>query len=412
MKILVWSQYFWPENFPINELASELAEAGVKVTVLTGKPNYPEGKLFPGYRASGITRERFSNMELVRIPLVPRGAATSLRLSLNYLSFVVSGLLIAPFALRRRKFDGIFIYAPSPLLQALPALFLAYIKKVPVTLWVQDLWPDALKATGHVKNHFALRLIGILVRYIYRRSDLILVQSEAFRTPVVRGGGAPSKIRYFPNSIKAEAPIPVATDAAQKLVFEMQGTFSVIYAGNIGRAQSVETIVEAAKQLLCTAPNVKIFLVGSGSREKWMDAEIRRLGLSNLILTGRFEPSDMPSILGSASALLITLVDDPAIALTIPSKIQTFLANGRPIVASINGEGARVLSEAESGPVCPAGDGRSLAAAISQLEHMSPATREQLGKNGRQYFLEHFELTRRSRELIQHLIQAKRTGER
>ncbi|AHG44172.1 glycosyl transferase family 1 [Rhizobium leguminosarum bv. trifolii CB782] len=410
MKILVWSQYFWPENFPINELACELAEAGVKVTVLTGKPNYPEGKLFPGYQANGITYERFANIGLVRIPLFPRGAATSLRLSLNYLSFVVSGLLIAPFALRRREFDAIFIYAPSPLLQALPALFLAYNKKVPVTLWVQDLWPDALKATGHVKNHFALRLVGILVRYIYRRSDLILIQSEAFRAPVVRGGGAPSRIRYFPNSIKAKAPIPVASDAARKLVFDMQGTFSVIYAGNIGRAQSVETIVEAAKQLLCAAPNVKIFLLGSGSREKWMNAEIRRLGLSNLILAGRFDASDMPSILGSASALLITLVDDPAIALTIPSKIQTFLASGRPIVASINGEGARVLCEAEAGPVCPAGDGGSLAAAISRLERMSPSTREQLGKNGRQYFLEHFELTRRSRELIQHLIQTKRTG--
>ncbi|MGO4113223.1 glycosyltransferase family 4 protein [Rhizobium johnstonii] len=412
MNVLVWSQYFWPENFPINELASELVEAGVNVTVLTGKPNYPEGKLFPGYRAGGITRERYSNVELVRIPLLPRGAATSLRLGLNYLSFVVSGLLVAPFALRRREFDAIFIYAPSPLLQALPALFLASIKKVPVTLWVQDLWPDALKATGHVKNHVALRLVGILVRYIYRRSDLILVQSEAFRAPVVRGGGAPSRIHYFPNSIKAEAPIPLASDGAQKLVQEMQGAFSVIYAGNIGRAQSVETIVEAAKQLLCTAPHIKIFLVGSGSREKWMDAEIRRLGLNNLILAGRFAPSDMPLILGNASALLITLVDDPGIALTIPSKIQTFLANGRPIVASINGEGARVLNEAEAGPVCSAGDGPSLSAAISQLEQMSPATREQLGKNGRRYFLKHFELTRRSRELIQHLIQAKRTSGR
>jgi glycosyltransferase involved in cell wall biosynthesis len=412
MKVLVWTQYFWPENFPINELASELSEAGVDVTVLTGKPNYPEGKFFDGYRAGDIKRERFSGIEVVRIPLLPRGSATSLRLALNYLSFVASGMLIAPFALRRREFDAIFIYAPSPLLQALPALFLGYIKKVPVTLWVQDLWPDALKATGHVKSRFALRLVSLLVRYIYRRTDLILVQSEAFRAPVIRGGGDPSKIRYFPNSIKAKAQIPLASRAAQELVSEMQGRFSVVYAGNVGRAQSVETIVVAAKQLLRTAPNIKIFLVGSGSREKWIDAEIKRLALNNLVLAGRFAPSDMPLILGSASALLITLVDDPEIALTIPSRIQTFLASGRPVVASINGEGARILREAEAGLVCPAGDGPGLAAAISRLENMSPAMREQLGESGRRYFLGHFELTRRSRELIQHLIQAKRTGGR
>ena len=170
MKLLVVSQYFWPENFRINELVSQLVAEGLKVTVLTGKPNYPEGKFFPGNRAWGIRHACHAGAEVIRLPLAPRGSRSGLRLAINYLSFVLAGYFLAPFALRGAQFDAVFVYAPSPLLQALPAILLAWLKRAPLIVWVQDLWPESLSATGHVKNRFLLRMVETVVRYIYRLS--------------------------------------------------------------------------------------------------------------------------------------------------------------------------------------------------------------------------------------------------
>jgi glycosyltransferase involved in cell wall biosynthesis len=411
MRLLLWSQYFWPENFPINEVAAELVRAGISVTVLTGKPNYPVGSFFEGYKGSGIGREQIAGAAVVRIPILPRRAGGAVSLALNYISFVISGYLFAPIALRRQKFDAIFVYAPSPLIQALPALFLSFLKRAPVTLWVQDLWPDVLKATGHVKSPFLLRLITFVVRYIYRQTDLILVQSEAFRASVERLTGNASKIRYFPNLAKASKGGDAYSSAAHDLSLAMKKSFSVVFAGNVGRAQSIETIVEAACHLR-NAGNIKIFIVGSGSRLEWIAAEIERLALNNIVLAGRFPASDMPPILAAASALLVTLGEDHTISLTVPSKIQSFLAAGRPIVACLNGEGARILTEAKAGLICPSGNSFELAKAISKLEAMSHDEREQFGINGKRYFMDRFELTRRVGELIDHLAQTKRTDKK
>jgi glycosyltransferase involved in cell wall biosynthesis len=411
MRLLLWSQYFWPENFPINELAEELVRAGISVTVLTGKPNYPDGRFFHGYKGSGIIRENVAGTTVVRIPILPRGAGTAARLALNYISFVIAGYLFAPIALRRQKFDAIFVYAPSPLIQALPALFLSFLKRAPITLWVQDLWPEALRATGHVKSPILLRLVTSAVQYIYRKSDSILIQSEAFRSPIERLAGDPDKIHYFPNLSKTTSSSNSCSATANDLAATIKETFSIVLAGNIGRAQSIETVVEAACHLR-DADNVKIFIVGSGSRLDWLEAEMRRLSLKNIVLAGRFPASDMPPILGAASALLVTLGDDPTVSLTVPSKIQSYLACGRPIIGCLNGEGARILAEADAGLVCPSGNSLELAKAISKLEAMSDEEREQFGINGKQYFMERFELTRRLRELIDHLAQPKRSDKK
>ncbi|TBG24184.1 glycosyltransferase WbuB [Rhizobium leguminosarum] len=408
MRLLLWSQYFWPENFPINEIASELVRAGVSVTVLTGKPNYPDGRFFQGYKGIGILHEHFMGASVVRIPILPRGGGSAARLALNYISFVLSGYLCAPIALRRHQFDAIFVYAPSPLIQALPALFLSFLKRAPMTLWVQDLWPDALKATGHVKSPCLLRLVEAAVRYIYRQTDLILIQSEAFRAPVERLANHPDKIRYFPNLAKVTTSNGLFSTTASRLASTIKESFSVVFAGNVGRAQSVETIVEAAYYLR-DARNIKIFVVGSGSRLEWLKAEKERLALKNIVLAGRFPASDMPPILDAASALLVTLGDDPTVSLTVPSKIQGFLARGRPIIACLNGEGARIIKEAEAGLVCPSGNSVELAQAILNLAGMSDEEREQFGINAKCYFMDRFELTRRIRELIDHLAQMKRT---
>lgn len=401
MKVLVWTQYFWPENFHINAVARSLHEQGVEVTVLTGKPNYPEGKIFSGYKAAGIGQEKYAGFDVIRIPLKKRGSGSASGLAINYLSFVLSGYLFAPFALRGKKFDVVFVYAPSPLLQALPAIFVAWLKRASVVLWVQDIWPEALQGTGFIKNRWLLRVVGVAVRYIYRFSDSILIQSEGFRASVERLANDREKIRFYPNS--SEDFLSGLATAGQDIGVDkhLGRSFSLVFAGNIGTAQSCETIVEAAK-LLQSVQNIKFYLVGNGSMADSIIKNIAVSRLNNVVMTGRVSAENMASIYASASVLLLTLRDDAAFSATIPSKLQSYLAAGKPIIASSNGEAANVVIKANAGLICPAGDAEGLANAVLRLYGMLPEERARLGENGRKYFMAHFYLPDRVAELAAH----------
>jgi glycosyltransferase involved in cell wall biosynthesis len=397
LKILIWSQYFWPETFRINDVATSFVQSGHQVTVLTGKPNYPEGQYYSGHRFLGVTRERRRGADIVRIPLVNRGRSIG-QLAINYLSFVASGYCIAPFALRGKEFDVIFIYAPSPILQALPAFLLSSIKRVPTVLWVQDIWPQALVATGYVKSPRLLGIVERIVRHVYNRSTLILVQSEAFRASVGPLTKDHSKIYYLPNPAEETTGEADYGARASTLAQRMGERFAVAFTGNIGKAQSVETIIDAASRLR-DEPDICFHLVGSGSMSGWAKDEIVRRGLSNVVLTERLPATDMPIILASASALLATLSDDTVGISTIPSKLQSYLAAGRPIIASMNGEGARIVREAGAGLTCPAEDSLELAKSVMTLRAMTVVQRDELGANARRYFLDNFELKSLSQRL-------------
>lgn len=385
MKALIVSQYFWPESFRINEVARSLAEKGIKVEVLTGKPNYPRGDIFNGYRAHGCQREIHHGIDIHRIPLVARGRG-GLRLALNYLSFVITGILFAPWLLRGRQFDVIFVYAPSPILQAIPAIFLGWLKGCPVVLWVQDLWPESLSATGYVRNRIVLKLVEHAVRFIYRHVDLLLVQSEAFIGPVsALASGTP--VKYYPNSVDESFSVPSTANVPG--VPGLTGGFSVMFAGNIGTAQAVEVIVEAAT-LLKEQTDIQFVVLGDGSRRDWMLQEAKNRGLTNLHLPGRFPVETMPGFMQRASVLLVTLADQEIFSFTIPSKVQAYLAAGRPILACLNGEGARLITVSGAGMTAPAGDATALVAAVLQLYHMPFREREAMGDKGRLYYAQHF----------------------
>ena len=402
MRVLIWTQYFWPENFHINAVARylHLNEHDLEVTILTGKPNYPKGRIFSGYEAAGIQREAFHGCEIVRIPLAERGGGSGSELALNYLSFILSGYLYAPFALLGKKYDIIFVYAPSPLLQALPAISFAWLKRVPLVLWVQDLWPDALQGTGFIKNRCLLWLTGLVVNYIYRFSESILIQSEGFRAAVERRGVAREKIRYHPNSaedIQAEA------EAAQdmELANAIRKDFSVVFAGNIGKAQSCETIVAAAK-LLQDVPRIKFYLAGKGSMAESVSRDIAAGGLGNVTMAGEIAPKDIPAIYAASSALLLTLRNDPALSATVPSKLQGYLAAGKPIIASSSGESANEIIRANAGLTCSPENAEELAKAVLRLYRMSPEARTNLGENARRYFFSHCYLPDRTAEQAAH----------
>ena len=401
MRVLIFTQYFWPENFHINAIARNLHLLGVSVTVLTGKPNYPEGKIFDGYSQMGIHSDEYSGFEVIRLPIKKRGESSVRGLLLNYLSFILSGYIFAPYALRRKKFDAIFVYAPSPLLQALPAVYVSWLKKAPLILWVQDIWPDALVSTGFVKNSFILKMVELVVRYIYCFSDSILIQSEGFRKSVERLTKKSEKIHFFPNSADVVDFNSTVSKHEDELFSEIASKFSIVFAGNIGAVQSCETIIEAAC-LLKDFCDIKFYIVGTGSKAETIQNYIHEKKLNNIVMTGRMPVENMPLLFASACVLLLTLRSDVALSSTIPSKLQSYLAAGKPIIASCDGEAALIVKDAMAGLICRAGDGKELADAVMAMHEMSYAERSSLGLNGRNYFNSNYCLQSRAAELVMH----------
>jgi glycosyltransferase involved in cell wall biosynthesis len=406
LRVLIVSQYFWPESFRITEVAKTLVEKGVEVEVLTGKPNYPGGTCFPGYSLWGCQQECYQGISIDRIPLVARGSG-GWRLALNYLSFVVSGLLFGPWIQRSKKFDVIFIYATSPILQALPAIFLGWLKGCPIVLWVQDLWPESLSATGHVRNRYVLAGVRQVVRFIYRNVDLLLVQSRAFEAPV-RSLTPRTPILYYPNSVDGGFLLPAVN--TRPLVEGLGEKFSVMFAGNIGAAQAVNVIVQAAA-LLREHADIQFVVLGDGSSRDGMLKAVQQRGLTNVHLPGRFPVETMPGLMQKASVLLVTLADQPIFAATVPNKVQAYMAAGRPIIACLNGEGARLVIEAGAGLATPAEDAKALADAVLHLYKLSPGEREKMGDNGRRYYRKHFDHDQLVDQLIVHLQSVSGSGE-
>ncbi len=388
MKILVISQYFWPENFRINDLTEGLIERGHQVTVLTGIPNYPAGKFFAGYGLFKNRHQSYKGARVVRVPLIPRGDSSGVMLALNYLSFAFFSCLLAPF-ICREQYDVIFVFQLSPVTVGLPGLVMKFFKKAPVFLWIQDLWPESLSATGAISNPKIINGVRRLVRFIYRGCDRILTTSKAFFPSVVANGGESSKLCYFPQSVEGLYMPVVLEDHAPESEIIPDG-FRIIFAGNIGVAQSFETIIEAA-ELLKHIPDIKIVVIGDGRMYKWVESEVEKRGLSETVhLIGRYPLESMPRFFSLADGLLVTLKKDPIFSLTIPGKLQSYLACGKPIVAALDGEGARVIVESKAGLVCPSESPEGLSAAIIELYQMTDEERSIMGRFGSDYYNTHF----------------------
>ncbi len=388
MRILVVTQYFWPESFRVNDLVQAWGERGHQVTVLTGLPNYPAGRLFDGYSWRGPYRGSFGGARLQRVPLVPRGPRRGARLALNYLSFAAAASILGPLVLRDR-FDVAFVYAPSPITACIPALWLKTLRGTPVALWVQDLWPDNLAATGAVRSPAVLRAVGALTRWIYRRCDLLLVQSPAFVAAVRRVWPEARDVRVLPNwAEELYRPVPVELDAPERR--EMPDGFIVLFAGNLGSAQALETVLAAAE--LVRGDGVRWVFVGNGNQRDWLESETRARGLGDVVrLLGWRPAAAMPRYLALADALLVSLRSDPTLASTVPAKLQSSLAAGRPVLAALEGEGARIVREAGAGVLVPPEDPRALARGALELQRAQPEERARMGARGRAYAERHFD---------------------
>lgn len=390
MHLLVISQYFWPENFRINDLVADFVQKGHQVTVLTGLPNYPEGQVFEAYRRAPADFASYAGARVVRVPMLARGRG-AVSLALNYACFALSASLWGAWRLRKERVDAILVYEPSPVTVGIPGAVLRWCKRAPMAFWVLDLWPETLKAVGIVRSDWGLRLVGQMVRWIYRRCDLILAQSKSFIPQIRRYAGDSARIAHFPSWAESLFAGNAAPRPAEELA-GAPGSFTVLFAGNMGEAQDFPGILAAAEYLKDSHPHIRWVVLGDGRVKLWVEQAIAARKLAScVLLLGRFPVERMPSFFQGADVLLVSLKKEPIFAMTIPGKLQSYLAAGRPIVAMLDGEGANLLHDAGAGLTCPAGDAVGLANAVVRLSEMNDDERVQMGRKGLALYEHEFE---------------------
>jgi glycosyltransferase involved in cell wall biosynthesis len=397
MKVLIISQYFWPENFKINDLSEGLSDRGLDISVLTGKPNYPSGVFFKKYSFFKRNEEKLNKIKIYRSPLFPRSNGSGFRLFVNYISFA----FFASFRLFfiKQKFDKIFVYEPSPITVGIPAIVAKYRFNAPIYFWVQDLWPESISDAGGIKNKKVIKFVNELTKFIYKNCFKILVQSKAFVPYITKQNINSNKLIYFPNSTESFYKVENSNNKYKKL---LPNGFKIIFAGNIGEAQSFETIIKSALYLKNKNININWIILGDGRQKKNIQLNIRKLGMSDsFFFLGSFPTREMPLFFSHADALLVTLKKSKIFSLTIPNKIQSYMACSKPIIASIDGEGKNVIVDSKCGYVSPSEDHILLSKSIIKFMKLSVNERKIMGLNGRKYFEEQFEREKQLDKLIE-----------
>ncbi|MDC0486627.1 glycosyltransferase family 4 protein [Flavobacteriaceae bacterium] len=386
MKILLISQYFYPENFKINDLIFSLKERGHEITVLTGKPNYSKTHFFEGYGWKSTDFETINDIPVYRANLFSRRDGGAIRLFLNYISFAI----LASLKVRKIKgsFDAIFVYQTSPVTVGIPAIFAKKLFKTPIYFWVQDLWPESLAAAGGVNNKLVLGFFNSLTKFIYNHSKRVLIQSDGFREYILNQGIPNDKIIYYPNP--TEDFYKPLQEVKEYQEFFQNEFFNFIFAGNIGEAQSFKTIIKAINNV--KELPVKVIVLGDGRYKETALSLIKEKGLeSHFNFLGSFPPTEMPKFFSHADALLVSLKKDKIFSMTIPAKTQSYLACGKPIIASIDGEGAKIITDAKCGVVSPAEDSISLSKKIKELMALDKSKHSEMGDNARTYYEKEFD---------------------
>lgn len=382
MKILVISQYFYPEDFRINDICKGLKEKGHEVEILTGLPNYPEGKLYKGYSIFNKGPKKYENMKIYRTLMVTRGKDSSIRLGLNYLSFMILGSFKA-LTLLNKKYDRVFVFQVSPITSAIPALIIKKFKKVKSYIYIQDLWPETFYSIINVKNKHIRRFLKKICIKIYNGFDYLLLASKGYEDILVKNIDR-KKFIYFPQWAEDFYGQDLKEHKKEK-----NKKFNVTFAGNIGKAQSVETIIKAAS--ICENEDIIWNIIGDGSEFEKIKAMVKEKSLENkVILHGRRPSSDMPKYFSMSDGLIVTLKNEEILKVTLPAKVQSYMAAGKPIIGALSGEGNRIIKESKCGFSCEAEDYKGLCENVVKLYNMSDNERENIGKRGKSFFENNF----------------------
>ena len=377
MKILVISQHYWPESFPSTDLCEGLAARGHQVTVITDVPNYPMGYIFPEYKKGKNRRQEHNGVTILRSFTVGRRSGTLFRL-LNYYSFSLSSTRLARKL--KEEFDVVLAIQSSPIMMVKAGLAYAKKHKKKCLFYTMDLWPASLAAGGVGEGSPIYKYFGSVSKKLYRKADRILITSTMFRQYLMEQFGiSDDVIGYLPQYAAAQFDqMPAAPE---------KDTVDLMFAGNVGAAQSLHTVLEAAEQLKDRS-NLRWHIVGDGSELDNLKATAAEKTLTNVIFHGRKPPEEMPEYYAMADAMLVTLTQDPFIGMTLPAKVQSYMAAGKPILAAANGEIPQVLAKAGCGFCAPAEDGKALAEAVEKF--LAYPDKTALGQKAKAYYEANF----------------------
>jgi glycosyltransferase involved in cell wall biosynthesis len=385
--ILVISQYFYPEQFRINDICIEWIKRGYKVTVITGIPNYPQGKYYEGYGLLRKRKEKYNGIEIIRIPIIPRGN-NSIMLALNYVSFVVSGFFWMLFT--RIKADYVFIFEVSPMTQALPGVWYAKKRRIPCYLYVQDLWPENFEILSGIKNKTIIHFIGRMVDYIYARCAKIFTTSRGFITSIEKRGVPKNKIEYWPQYAE-EFYKPLNNTSVNGIPND--DAFNIIFAGNLGVSQGLDILPKAAIILKENdlKRKIRFNIVGDGRYKETLVELVHSNNISDMFNFIPKQPADrIPEYMAANDAAILCLTDSPLFSMTIPAKLQSYMACGIPIIASAQGETIQIIKEANAGVYSPSGNEQKLAEAIMELYRKSKEQQNNLRINAKVYYDKNF----------------------
>lgn len=384
MRLLLITNHFFPESFRVNDIAFDRAQRGDVVTVLTGIPDYPEGHFHKGYSLFKKRIEYVNGVKVVHVPLIPRGDGSKIRMMLNYASslffFFFHGWYQAIF----HKYDSVFVHDTSPAFISLPAITVSKFQRIPLYHWILDMWPESLTAGG-IQGGKLYTYVLKMMKKIYKKDTEILITSHGFRTLLLERGVPEEKITYLPNW-NDDAISAINEDVLPSL----PNGFIIMFAGNLGFAQNMENLLTAANELK-QEKDIHWVFVGDGRKKAWMDEYVKDHQLEETVhLLGRYPIETMGAFFKRADVMLVALNDELVFNLTLPAKVQAYMAAGKPILASLCGEGADIIKAANCGWSVPSNDYKELAAKVSEIASLDKKELVALGQNARNYYEQNF----------------------
>lgn len=384
MKLLIFTNHFYPESFRVNDIAFDRAQRGDEVTVLTGIPDYPEGHFHKGYSFFKKRIEYVNGVKVVHVPLIPRGNGNKIRMVLNYASSVFFFFFYGWYQALFHKYDAVFVHDTSPAFISLPAITVSKVQKIPLYHWILDMWPESLTAGG-IQGGKIYSYILKMMKRIYKRDTEILITSHGFKSLLMERGVPEEKITYLPNWND-----DAISDVDESVLPSLPDGFIIMFAGNLGFAQNMENLLAAANELK-DQKDIHWVFVGDGRKKPWMDEYVQEHQLEDTVhLLGRYPIETMGVFFKKADVMLVALNDVLVFNLTLPAKVQAYMAAGKPILASLCGEGADIIRDANCGWSVPSNDYKALAALVSEIAKKDKDELATLGQNARTYYEQNF----------------------
>jgi glycosyltransferase involved in cell wall biosynthesis len=404
LRILLLTQWFDPEpTFKGLVFARELQALGHEVEVITGFPNYPGGKLYPGFRQRWLSRSVIDGVPVTRVPLYPSHSGSGIKRVFNYVSFMLSSCLYGVFG--AKKADIIYVYHP-PITAGLSAAVIGFFRRTPFVIDVQDLWPDTLRSTGMINSERVLALAGKVCNWTYRRARHVVVLSPGFRKTLIERGIPAERLSVIYNWCDEQA---LSGDSVATVdTSYMDGHFNVVFAGNIGKAQALDAVIRAAQIVWERDKSVRFVFVGAGVEVESLKALAARLVVQNLRFVARVPMFEVGTILSRADVLLVHLKNDPLFSITIPSKTQAYLAVGKPILMGVSGDAADLIIQTGAGLAVAPEDPEAIASATLRLAALPASERKQMAENGKTFYSQNMSLgigSQKFADLFQNLTE-------